>query len=206
MEADRKLVVLASGNGSNFQAIIDRIKEGSLDAEVAGLITDREDAKVRGRARDADIPEFFINAKDKDRMTFDRELAAIIDRLRPGLIVLAGFMRILSPWFVRRYRGRIINIHPALLPSFPGAHAYEDAWNAGAKVAGCTVHFVDEGVDSGPIIIQRLNIRREDDTLESFTKRGLSIEHETYPEAIGLVLDGRIRLEGERVHISDERT
>ncbi|MFH1590676.1 MAG: phosphoribosylglycinamide formyltransferase [archaeon] len=198
-----RLVVLVSGSGTNLQAIIDAYADKRIPGEIAAVISNRPDALALERAKKAGIPTFVVEQGDKERETFDKEVASAIDSHEPDLIVLAGYMRILSPWFVIRYKGRIINIHPALLPSFPGTHGYEDAWEYGVKVSGCTVHFVDEGVDTGPIIIQKGNPITDDDTFESFQKRGLALEHEALPEAIALFLSGRLNIDGRRVRIND---
>jgi phosphoribosylglycinamide formyltransferase 1 len=195
----KKIIVLASGSGTNLQSIIDKAKQGKISAEIAAVISDNEDAFALERARKNNIPTFFIAPKGKSREQFDSEMGEIIDHFKPDLIVLAGFMRLLSKPFVRKYK--IINIHPALLPSFPGTHGYEDAWKYGVKISGCTVHFVDEEMDTGPIILQKVNEIREDDNLESFKERGLKIEHEAFPEAINLVLNGKTCIEGRKVRI-----
>jgi phosphoribosylglycinamide formyltransferase 1 len=197
----KKIVVLASGSGSNLQSIIEKCKSKKINAEVSAVISDNENAFALQRARNSNIPTFFVKSKGKQREEFDKEVSEVIDYFKADLIVLAGFMRILSSFFVKKYKWKIINIHPALLPSFPGTHGYEDAWNYGVKVSGCTIHFVDEGMDTGQIIVQKVNEVKDDDTLESFKERGLKIEHEAFPEAIRLVLEGKTKIEGRRVRI-----
>ncbi len=203
--AKKKIVVMASGSGTNLQSIINKCKKGRIKADVAAVISDKENAFALERARKAGIPAHFVSPKGKTREEYDRETSRIIERYNPDLIVLAGYMRLLSPWFVRKYKHRIINIHPALLPAFPGTRGYEEAWEYGVKISGCTVHFVDEGVDTGPIILQKPNPVREDDTFESFKRRGLRIEHRALPEAINLFLNGRLKVEGRRVRILPRR-
>ncbi len=200
----KKLIVLASGSGTNLQSIIDKCRAGKIKAGVAAVISDKEDAYALERARKNNIPAFFIDPKGKSREQFDNAASEIIEHFKPDLIVLAGFMRILSPFFVKKYKWRIINIHPALLPSFPGTHGYEDAWKYGVKISGCTVHFVDDGCDTGPIILQKVNEIFETDSFESFKERGLKIEHEAFPEAIKLFLEGRLNIEGRKVRIKGD--
>jgi len=199
----KNIAVLASGSGTNLQSIIDNIKKGRIKAKLVVVISDKKDAFALERAEKHNIPACFVDAKGREREEHDREVIKILEKYDVDLIVLAGYMRLLSPYFIRKYKWKILNIHPALLPSFPGTHGYEDAWNHGVKVSGCTVHFVDEGLDTGPILLQKINPVKEDDTLESFKERGLSIEHKAYPEAINLVLNGRVEVKGRKVRILD---
>ena len=199
---EEKLGILCSGRGSNLASIIEAIERGEIPAEIAVVIADKRDAYALERARTKGIPAIAVVYRDyAERADFER---AMLDELHAHdvtLVVLAGFMRILSPVFVHAYTGRILNIHPALLPSFPGAHAHCDALAYGVKVSGCTVHFVDEGMDSGPIILQASVPVMEDDTEETLAARVLEQEHRIFPEAIKLYVEDRLRTDGRRVHI-----
>ena len=195
-----KLAVLCSGRGTDLQSIIDAIKSGDLNAEISVVLTDKPNVKALERAEKAGIKNICVDRKKFDnRADFEAELLKNLEGV--DLVVLAGFMRILSPNFVRRYEGRLMNIHPSLLPSFPGAHAHRDALNYGVKVSGCTVHFVDEGTDSGPIILQAAVEVREDDTEESLSARILEQEHIIYPQAIKLFVEGKLKIVGRQVKI-----
>jgi phosphoribosylglycinamide formyltransferase-1 len=199
-----RLGVLASGRGSNLQAIIDAIARGALAARITAVIADRDAAPALERARAHAIPALFLDPKaHADR---DRYELALVDALREravDLVCLAGFMRVLGPTFVRAFRGRAMNIHPSLLPAFPGLHAQRQALDRGVKVAGATVHFVDEGIDTGPIILQDAVPVLEGDTVASLSARILEVEHRLYPEAIRLYGAGRLRIEGRRVVIDE---
>lgn len=199
---EEKLGILCSGRGSNLAAIIEAIEHGEIPAEIAVVIADKSDAYALQRAREKGIPAVTVIYRDyAERADFER---AILEQLRAHdvtLVVLAGFMRILSPLFVHAYTGRILNIHPALLPSFPGAHPHRDALAYGVKISGCTVHFVDEGVDSGPIILQASVPVLEGDSEETLAARVLEQEHRIFPEAIKLYVEGRLRTNGRNVHI-----
>ncbi len=198
-----RIAVLISGSGTNLQSIIDKAEAGTLPVEIACVISDRSDAYGLVRAQNHGIPAFHIDPKCfGSREEHEDAIISILEEKRVELVVLAGYMRLLTPHMVGRYRNRIINIHPALLPSFPGTDGYGDAWRYGVKVSGCTVHFVDEGCDTGPIILQEVNPIFESDTFESFKERGLSIEHRALPEAIRLFCEGRLTVEGRRVRIS----
>lgn len=184
------LAVCCSGRGTNLQAILTAIRRGRLRARVAAVVCDRPGAFALERARRAGVPAVFIDpAGFRTREAFDRALSRVVERAGARLIVLAGFMRILSPWLVRRWAGRILNIHPALLPAFPGRRAVLDALRHGAKVTGVTVHFVDEKVDHGPILRQGTVPIRESDTEETLHQRIHRLEHRLYPEAIQQVLN-----------------
>lgn len=200
VKARLRVGVLVSGRGSNLQAIIDASEAGRIEAVVAIVISDVADAFALDRARGRGIEAMFVDPRSFDtRESFD---AAIIDLLRKrdvDLVCLAGFMRILSPHFVQEYRNRIMNIHPALLPAFPGLHVQRKALQHGSKFSGCTVHFVDEGTDTGPIIIQAVVPILEDDTEESLSARILRFEHQIYPRAIQLFAEGRLEVRGRRV-------
>jgi phosphoribosylglycinamide formyltransferase 1 len=196
------LGVLASGRGSNLQAIIDAIDAGRCPARVAVVVSDRKDAPALDRARRAAIRGAHLDPRAfPDRAAFDEAVAGVLDEWGVELVCLAGYMRLLSPEFVRRYRGRILNVHPALLPTFPGLHAQRQALEHGVKVSGATVHFVDEGVDTGPIVLQSAVPVLEGETEASLTARILVEEHRLYPEAIRLYAEGRLEVVGRRVSI-----
>ena len=199
---EEKLGVLCSGRGSNLASIIAAIEDGSIHAEIAVVIADKADAYALERAREKGIPAIAVVRRDyAERDAFERALLEQLHANGVTLVVLAGFMRILSPLFVHAYTGRILNLHPALLPSFPGAHAHRDALAYGVKVSGCTVHFVDEGTDSGPIILQASVPVLEGDTEETLAARVLEQEHRIFPEAIKLYIEGRLHTDGRQVHI-----
>lgn len=197
-----KVAVLASGGGTDFQSLIDAREAGELaDAELVVLITNNPKAHALERAARASIPTVVISHEGRDREAFDRKVMEQLERfgLSPGqggqgLVVLAGFMRLLSPGFVQAYHHRIINIHPALLPSFPGIHAHREVLAHGCKVSGCTVHFVDEGTDSGPIILQQAVPVLDDDDEASLAARVLVQEHRVLPEAVRLYASGRLNI------------
>lgn len=188
----RGIAVLCSGQGTNLQAILNAARTGRLKAKVAVVVSDNPGATALVRAHRAKVPSVVIDPRRyASREGFDRALARVADHFQARLIVLAGFMRILSPWFVRRYRNRILNIHPALLPAFRGAAAVRDALRHGVKVTGVTVHFVDAQVDHGPIIAQEPVAVRPGDTEESLLARIHRVEHRLYSRVIQQVLDGR---------------
>ncbi len=197
-----KLGVLISGRGSNLQSIIDHIEAGKIPAKIEVVISDKKEAYGLERAKRHGIEALFIDPKAyPSREEFEKAVGDELEKRGVELICLAGFMRILSPYFVNRFKNRIINIHPALLPSFPGLHGQKQALDYGVKIAGCTVHFVDEGVDSGPIIIQAAVPVYDDDTEDTLSARILRYEHKIYPMAIKLIAEGRVRVEGRRVII-----
>ena len=197
-----KLAVLCSGRGTDLQSIIDAIKAGTLQAEISIVITDKPNVKALERAEIAGIKNICVDRKLFDnRADFEAELLKNLAEI--DLVVLAGFMRILSPEFVRKFTGRLMNIHPSLLPSFKGAHAHRDALEYGVQVSGCTVHFVDEGTDSGPIILQAAVEVKDDDTEETLSARILEQEHIIYPKAIQLFVEGKLKIEGRHVKILD---
>ncbi len=200
------LGVLASGNGSNLQAIIDNIKSGKLDAKLGCIISDNPDAFALKRAKESGVPAYYINpGSHKTYLETERELEYMkcLQEHKVELICLAGFMRILHSDFLRTFKDRIINIHPALLPSFPGLHAQRQAFEYGAKITGATVHFIDEGVDTGPIIIQRAVEVDDNDTAEKLAQRILKVEHQIYSEAIQLFAEGRLKKTGRKVEITN---
>lgn len=194
--------VLASGRGSNLQAILDACARPEFPARVVVVVSDRERAAALERARAAGIEAMFLNPKDfGDREAYDVGITRILEVRRVGLVCLAGFMRILSPVFVRAWRGRALNIHPSLLPAFAGLHPQRQALDHGARVSGATVHFVDEGVDTGPIVLQSAVAVQPDDTEDTLAARILTEEHRLYPEAVRLFALGRLRIEGRKVII-----
>ena len=196
-----KLAVLVSGRGTNLQAIIDVIKEGKLDAEISVIISNNEEAYAIERAKRNSIPvEIVIERNIEDS---ENRIAEIVERYSTDLIVLAGFMRILSQNFVKRFKNRIMNIHPSLLPSFPGLNIQKKAIIHGVKFSGCTVHFVDEECDTGPIIIQAIVPVYDDDTEDTLRERILKEEHKIYPQAIQLFSEGKLYIEGRRVLVKD---
>lgn len=192
--------VLASGRGSNLQALLDAAARPGYPARVVLVVSDRERAQALERARARSVAAVWLNPKDfGDRVAYDAALGRLLDEHRVGLVCLAGFMRILTPGFVRAFAGRILNIHPSLLPAFPGLHAQRQALDHGVKVAGATVHFVDEGVDTGPIILQSSVPVHPDDTEEALSDRILAVEHRIYPEAVRLFAEGKLAIAGRRV-------
>ncbi len=196
------LGVLISGSGSNLQAIIDAIEEKRLDAVIRVVISNREDAFGLVRARKHNIPtEVLDHRKFSSREAYDEALVEILQRQQVELVILAGFMRLLSPVFVKSYSNRIMNIHPALLPAFPGIHVQKKAVEHGVRFSGCTVHFVNEGCDEGPIIIQAVVPVFPDDTEESLSARILKEEHRIYPRAIQLYSEGRLHVVGRKVMV-----
>lgn len=196
------LAVLCSGQGTNLQAILNATRTRRLRARVAVVISDRPDANALARARRAGAEARYLNPRDyPTRADYERALITQLEARHVRLICLAGFMRILSPVFVSHYRRRILNIHPALLPAFPGAHALRGALAWGVKITGVTVHFVDTQVDHGPIILQEAVTVASRDTEASLLKKIHRVEHRLYPKAIGLVLAGRVRLTGRKVTI-----
>jgi phosphoribosylglycinamide formyltransferase-1 len=207
MKEKTKIAVLASGRGSNFQALDRACREDGFPAEISLLLSDNPDAGAVGYAVAEGIESAVIDCGPK-RGSMSRESSEEMYRLCEaggiGLVCLAGFMRIVKGKLLDEYAGKMLNIHPALLPSFKGLHGQRQALEYGAKVAGCTVHFVDAGIDTGPIIIQRVVPVLEDDSEESLSDRILAEEHSAYPEAVRLYAEGRLKIEGRRVLISDE--
>lgn len=196
---NRTLGILISGRGSNLQAIVDAVGEGRLDARIAVVISNRPDAHGLERARAAGIEAICVSHRAfSTREAFDRALVAELRARGVGLVCLAGFMRLLGPAFVEAFPNAILNIHPSLLPAFPGLDAQRQALEHGVKVSGVTVHLVDCQLDAGPIVVQRAVPVRDDDTAEALADRILAVEHQAYPEAIGILLDRRWRIEGRR--------
>jgi len=185
---NRRLAVLLSGRGSNFVAIYEAIQRGDLEAEICCVISNVADAAGLQRAAEFGLNAICLPSSGVDRVEYDRLLVKTLKSFDPALICMAGFMRILSPEFLRAYPSRVLNIHPALLPSFPGLHAQRQALQYGVKVSGCTVHLADEGVDTGPILLQRAVEVLDGDTEESLSARILEQEHQIYWRAISLML------------------
>jgi phosphoribosylglycinamide formyltransferase-1 len=199
-----KIGVLASGRGSNFQAIIDAVKARKFDAEIAVCISDVSDAYALTRARENGIAAEFIDPKIcGDRADYDKKIIEVLQRYDAGLVLLAGFLRLVSPALVEAYKNKIMNIHPALLPSFPGLHVQRKAIEYGARFSGCTVHFVDTGMDTGPIIIQAVVPVLQGDTEDALSARILKQEHRIYPEAVRIFAEGKIEVDGRRVAIKN---
>ena len=199
--AKAKIGILISGRGSNMVALIDAMRRGRFDAEVAVVISNVESASGLSLARERGIETLFINHKGLTREAHDQSM---IDELRKrdvSLVCLAGYMRLVSPLFVRAFKGRILNIHPSLLPAFPGLDAQKQALEHGVKISGCTVHIVDEELDHGPIVLQNVVEVRDDDTVESLSERILELEHKLYAEAVARVLTDGFRVEGRRTLI-----
>lgn len=201
-----RIGVLASGRGSNLQAIIDAREAGMLRAEIAVVLSNKQDAQALERARQHDIIDVFLDPKPfagqpDSRQAYDRQVLEILRKHDVELVALAGYMRIVTPVLLAAYPYRMMNIHPSLLPAFPGLDAQRQTLDWGAKVSGCTVHFVTEGVDEGPIILQATVPVQEDDTPETLSLRILAEEHRIYPRALQLYADGRLRIEGRRVRI-----
>ena len=198
-----KVGVLASGRGTDFQSLLDAREHGELDVDFAILVCNVPAAPVLERARTAGVPAVVIDHRKfgKDREAFERGVVKALREKRVDLVVFAGFMRLVTPYFVGEFPNRIINIHPSLLPAFPGAHAQRDALVSGAKVSGCTIHFVDASVDGGPIILQKAVSVRDDDTEETLAARILEQEHIFLPIAVRLFAEGRLQVEGRRVKI-----
>lgn len=196
------LGILASGRGSNMQAICNSIDAGKVHAKIGLVISDNMDAKVLQHAAAKGIPALCIERRNfTSKQDFEAAIAEQLTLYNVKLVVLAGFMRILSKYFVNLFPGSIMNIHPSLLPAFPGLNAHEQALAYGAKVSGCTIHFVDEGMDTGPIIMQQAVAVLADDTVKSLSERILTVEHELYPQAIGLYCNQCLYIEGRNVKI-----
>jgi phosphoribosylglycinamide formyltransferase-1 len=195
----KRLAILLSGRGSNFEAIADRIVKGFLEAEIAVVISNRPEARGLAVASERGIHAVVLPSKGLDREAYDRSLLEELRKYDVDLVCLAGYMRLLSAGFVREFAQRILNIHPSLLPAFPGLDAQHQALEYGVKLSGCTVHFVDEYLDAGPVLLQAAVPVYDDDTEESLSARILKEEHRIYPEAIRIVLRGDYRIEGRRV-------
>ncbi len=201
----KRIGVLLSGRGSNFEALAESAETGRIpNAEIAIVVSNREGAPGIDKAKSRGIPTQVIPSKGLEREAYDRQVAAALQTANVDLVCLAGYMRLLSPFFIAAYPGRILNIHPSLLPAFPGLEAQRQALEHGVKFAGCTVHFVDENLDAGPIVLQAGIPVHDDDTEETLSERILREEHRIYSEAVRIVLEGRYRVEGRRVLIQAE--
>jgi phosphoribosylglycinamide formyltransferase-1 len=197
-----RIAVLVSGRGSNLQAIIDSIENGYLHAQISIVISDISDAYALVRARTHGIKAVHIDpGKFESKGLYEAEVLKVLNSHNVQLVLLAGYMKILGKILLTTYKNRILNIHPALLPAFPGLHAQEQALKHGVKVAGCTVHFVDEELDGGPIILQKCVEVKEDDTAQTLAERILKQEHKIYPEAVKLFVENKLRIEGRKVNI-----
>jgi phosphoribosylglycinamide formyltransferase-1 len=195
----KNLGILLSGRGSNFVAIADNIASGKLDANIAVVISNRADAPGIESARSRGLKALVIESKGKERQQHDREIVAALKEAQVDVIVLAGYMRLLSPWFCQQFPNRILNIHPSLLPAFPGLDAQKQAFDYGVKITGCTVHFVDEALDHGAIILQKTVPVLDTDDDHTLAARILEQEHIAYSEAIRIVLNGNFEIVGRRV-------
>jgi phosphoribosylglycinamide formyltransferase-1 len=196
----RRIGVLLSGRGSNFEALADSVSAGRIpNAEIAIVISNKPDAAGLERARARGIPARAIASRGLEREVYDRQVAAVLHEYKVDLICLAGYMRLLSSYFVAAFPQRILNIHPSLLPSFPGLESQKQALEYGVKFAGCTVHFVDENLDAGPIILQAVVPVMDGDDEHSLSERILQEEHRIYSEAVKIILEGKYRIEGRRV-------
>ena len=197
---NKRIGVLLSGRGSNFEALADSIRSSRIpDAEIAIVISNREDAPGIDRAKTRGVATRVIPSKGLERETYDRQVVAALNDHKVDLVCLAGYMRLLSPYFVASFPNRILNIHPSLLPSFPGLESQRQALEYGVKFAGCTVHFVDENLDAGPIVLQSVVSVKDDDTEDTLSTRILEEEHRIYCEAVRIVLEGRYKIAGRRV-------
>ncbi len=198
----KRIAVFASGFGSNLQAIIDYDKDHGLNGEIALVFSNNKDAFALERAKESKIKSVFLDPSDYvTREEFDEKIIELLEEEKIDLVVLAGYMFLVSPIFVRKFKNRILNIHPALLPSFKGTHGIKDAYEYGAKVTGVTVHFVDEGLDSGPIIIQRAVDIDQDESMEELEEKIHRVEHEIYPLAVKYFCEDRLKIEGRKVKI-----
>jgi phosphoribosylglycinamide formyltransferase 1 len=196
----KRIGVLLSGRGSNFEALADSIASGRIpNADMAIVISNREGAPGIERAKARGIAARVIPSKGLERESYDRQVVAVLNEQKIDLVCLAGYMRLLSPYFVAAFPNRILNIHPSLLPSFPGLESQRQALEYGVKFAGCTVHFVDENLDAGPIVLQSVVPVKDEDTESSLSARILQEEHKIYSEAVRIVLEGRYKIEGRRV-------
>lgn len=199
-----KIAVLASGSGTNLQSIIDHIESGNLDAEIEVVLSDKLEAFALERARKHHIDAISIGRKSfGSKEDYEEKILTILKSYHVDLVVLAGYMRIVGETILTAFAGQVMNIHPALLPAFPGLNAQEQAFQYGVKVAGCTVHFVDKGMDTGPIILQAAVPVLQEDTTDTLKQRILEQEHRIYPEAIQLFSEGRLKIEGRKVIVRD---
>jgi len=196
----KRIGVLLSGRGSNFEALADSVAAGRIPgAEIAVVVSNREGAPGIDKAKERTIPTRVIPSKGLEREAYDRQVVAVLNEHKVDLVCLAGYMRLLSPFFVASFPNRILNIHPSLLPSFPGLESQRQALEYGVKFAGCTVHFVDENLDAGPIVLQATVPVRDNDTEETLSTRILAEEHRIYTEAVRIVLEGKYKIVGRQV-------
>jgi len=196
----KRIGVLLSGRGSNFEALAQSVSAGQIpNARIAIVVSNKPDALGLARAKSMGIPSLAIASKGLEREAYDRKVVAALQEHKVELICLAGYMRLLSPYFIAAFPGRILNIHPSLLPSFPGLESQKQALDYGVKFAGCTVHFVDENLDAGPIILQAVVPVRDDDDEHALSERILKEEHRIYTEAVKLILEGNYKIAGRRV-------
>ena len=200
-----KFTVFASGNGTNLQAIIDAVKAGEIKAELALVFSNNRKAHALKRAHDAGIKTLVMEPKDyTSKQSFERDLVIHLRKAGIDFIVLAGYMRLLTPYFIKEFPEKILNVHPSLLPSFKGTEGIKDTFTFGSKVAGVTVHFVDDKMDHGPIINQEAVKVQEDDTIETLTEKIHKLEHRLYPKAIQAFIEGRLRIKGRKVKIIEK--
>jgi len=201
MNKKLRVGVLASGSGTDLQSIIDASEKGMIDAEVVVVISDNKDAFALKRAEKHKIPNFFVNPAVLDKEDHDKEIDKILEKYEVGLVVGAGYMRILTPCFVKKWYGHLINIHPALLPSFKGANAQQDAFDYGVKISGCTTHFMDDKMDHGPIILQAAIKVMPDDDRDKLANRILEVEHQILPRTVQLFAEDRLKIKDRKVEI-----
>ena len=201
--AKLKVGILASGGGTDLQSIIDASEKNMINAEVVTVISDKKDAYALKRAEKHKIKTFFVDPKNKSKDEYDREIDKILENNKVDLVVGAGFMRMLSSCFVRKWHGKLINIHPALLPSFKGVNGQGDALNYGVRISGCTTHFMDEKMDHGPVILQAAVKVMANDDRDSLAHRILDVEHQILPRTIDLFEKGRLKLDGRKVIIKN---
>lgn len=193
----KRVVVFISGGGSNMMALVEAAKAADFPAEIVGVISDNANAGGLAKATAEGIPAFaFVRKEYTSKEAHEAAIFEALDRLSPDILCLAGYMRLLSATFIRRYEGRMINIHPSLLPLFPGLHTHQRAIDAGMRISGCTVHFVTEGMDEGPVIGQAAVPVFSSDTADSLAARVLTVEHQLYPRALRLFAEGKVRMEG----------
>ncbi len=198
-----RIGVLVSGRGSNLQAIIDSVESGYIPASISVVISDNPEAYALERAKKHNIPFEVVDYRSfENRRDAEKRIEAILKEKRVDLVVLAGFMKVLSPEFVRAFKWKILNIHPALLPSFPGTHGQKQALDYGVRISGCTVHFVDEGVDTGPIVVQAAVPVLPEDDEDTLSERILKLEHRIFPFAVKLFVEGKLRVVGRKVEVS----
>jgi len=201
-----KVGALVSGRGSNLQSIIDASEAGKIPATVVIVISNKPEAYALERAKKHKIDGVVVEDKKfKDKKSYELEILKVLEKYKVDLVCLAGYMKIVGPTLLSKYKGRMMNIHPALLPSFPGLHAQKQALEYGVKISGCSVHFVDEGTDTGPVIIQHAIPVEEGDTEETLSNRILEWEHKIYPEAIRLFAEGKLKIEGRKVKVLERK-